>query len=308
MKALITGVTGQDGWYLTNLLISKGYEVHGLVRRTSTRNADVLTRLHKVVSGSVENYTSIASIIQLEQYDEIYHLAAQSFVTESFIDPATTIDINVNGTLNILEAIRHFSKHTKLYFAATSEMFGNEKGPQSEHTPFSPRSPYGASKLSAYHLVKVYREAYDLFACSGILFNHESPKRGKEFVTQKIVQNVVRGCKYSLGNLGARRDWGHAKDYVEAMYRMLQYVEPTDFVIGTGVTRSIDDFIYAVEQIVGYKSDHHIDPELYRPAEVNELVADYSKARKLLHWQPTVPFYQLVRDMVFAEEQRINHG
>lgn len=300
MKALITGVTGQDGWYLTNLLLSKNYEVHGLVRRTSTRNADVLTKLHKVISGSIENYTSVATTIQAEQYDEIYHLAAQSFVTESFIDPATTIDININGTLNILEAIRHFSKHTKLYFAATSEMFGNEPGPQSEITPFMPRSPYGVSKLASYQLVKVYREAYNLFACSGILFNHESPKRGSEFVTQKIVKNICKRQSYKLGNLGARRDWGHAKDYVEAMYRMLQYTEPTDFVIGTGITRSISDFIWAVEQVVGYKSDHHIDPELYRPAEVNELVADYSKAKKLLHWSPTIPFVSLVRDMCDA--------
>lgn len=304
MKALITGVTGQDGWYLTELLKSKGYEVHGLVRRTSTRNADVLEKLDKIISGSVENYSSIVNIFTQNKYDEVYHLAAQSFVTESFIDPFTTADINFQGTLNILEAIRLHSPESRLYFAATSEMFGNEPGPQSECTPFMPRSPYGVSKLASYQMVKVYREAYGLYACSGILFNHESPRRGAEFVTQKIVKAVCKRQPLRLGNLEARRDWGHAKDYVRAMWLMLQIGVAEDFVIGTGFTHSVAEFLYTVGDVIGTQPVYEIDPKYYRPAEVYALRADSSKARLQLGWYPTISFRCLVEDMVKEELAR----
>jgi len=319
-KALITGITGQDGSYLAEFLLGKGYEVHGIVRRVAFeapehRLGRIKHLLDKLVlhSGSLESYASIFKIIEEAKPDECYHLAAQSFVSYSFEDEFSTINTNINGTHFVLSAIKEKTPKCKFYFAASSEMFGLAKEtPQNENTPFHPRSPYGISKVAGFHLTQNYREAYNLFACNGILFNHESPRRGFEFVTRKIT-NAVAKIKFGLvkelklGNLEAQRDWGFAGDYVKAMWLMLQQDEPDDYVIATGETHSVKEFI---ELAFGYASLNWkdyvvIDEKFYRPAEVYELKGDYKKAKKKLGWAPKVHFEELVKMMVETDLKKI---
>jgi GDPmannose 4,6-dehydratase len=312
-KVLITGITGQDGSYLSELLLEKGYEVHGIVRRVALEHPQarmwrlrhILDRVH-IHSASMESYASLFNIISELKPDECYHLAAQSFVSYSFEDEFSTIDTNLNGTHYVLSAIRRQAPDCKFYFAASSEMFGHVKEtPQNEDTPFHPRSPYGISKMAGFELTRNYREAYGLFALSGILFNHESPRRGGEFVTRKIssaaakiklgIENEVR-----LGNLEAKRDWGHSRDYVRAMWLMLQQDERDDYVIASGESHSVRDFLEAAFNYVDldYRDYFIIDDNLYRPSEVNLLQGDASKAREKLGWSPTVSFEELVKEMV----------
>ena len=315
-KALITGISGQDGSYLAEFLLSKDYEVHGLVRRVALedethrlwrlRNFKDKITLH---SGSLESYASLVKIIEKIKPDEIYHLAAQSYVSYSFEDEFSTLNTNINGTHYILSAIKEFSPKTKFYFAASSEMFGKvRKTPQNELTPFYPRSSYGISKVAGFELTRNYREAYNIFACSGILFNHESPRRGFEFVTRKIsfaVAKIKLGIqkKLYLGNINSKRDWGHAKDYIKAMWLMLQKKSPNDYVIGTGKTHSVKEFIKIAFEHVNLKYSNYIkiDKKLFRPAEVDLLKADFSKAKKELKWKPEIPFKKLVTDMVDSD-------
>ena len=312
-KALITGITGQDGSYLTELLLEKGYEVHGIVRRVALEDPQarmwrIRHLLDKITchSASMESYASIFDIVFEIKPDECYHLAAQSYVSYSFEDEFSTINTNLNGTHYVLSAVKRQAPNCRFYFAGSSEMFGQVKEtPQNEDTPFHPRSPYGISKMAGFELTRNYREAYGLFALSGILFNHESPRRGAEFVTRKIssaaakiklgIENEVR-----LGNLNARRDWGHARDYVRAMWLMLQQNEPEDFVIANGESHSVEEFLELAFEHVGldYRDHLLIDDDLYRPSEVNILQGDASKARKKLKWFPTVTFEELVKEMV----------
>lgn len=309
--ALITGVTGQDGYYLAKLLNANNYAVHGLVRRTAGRHAErelVFEYLDRRIPGDITDFGTITRIFNQTTYDEVYHLAAQSFVAESFDDPFSAWHINTIGTLNVLEAIKHFAPDCKLYNAASSEMFGNEHAPQGINTPLMPRSPYGVSKLAAYQLVKNYREAYDLFACSGILFNHESPIRGEQFVTRKIIKAVVaiekkRQDTLYLGNLNALRDWGHAEDYVQAMHMMLQRSSPKDFVIGTGKAHSIREFCAQAFAHFGrnYENFVTVAAKYYRPADVNHLQADIQPALFDLGWQPTHTLKTLIADMITYE-------
>jgi len=312
--ALITGITGQDGSYLAELLLSKDYEVHGIVRRVAIEDErHRLWRLRKILkdinlhAGSLESYASLFNIILKIKPTEVYHLAAQSYVGYSFEDEFSTLNININGTHYLLSAVKEFApSKIKFYFAGSSEMFGKaEDIPQNEKTPFNPRSSYGISKVTGYHLVKNYREAYKLHASNGILFNHESPRRGFEFVTRKISHAVARiknGSKekLKLGNMSAKRDWGHAKDYVEAMWLMLQRDNPEDYVIGTGKQYSVEDFAKKAFAHVGlnYKDHIIIDKRLLRPAEVDTLLADYNKAKKNLNWKPKISFEDLVKNMV----------
>jgi len=312
--ALITGITGQDGSYLAELLLSKGYEVHGIVRRVALEDeTHRLWRIKEILkdinihAGSLESYASLFNIILKIKPTEVYHLAAQSYVGYSFEDEFSTLNINVNGTHYLLSAVKEFAANkVKFYFAGSSEMFGKVKTiPQNENTPFNPRSSYGISKVTGYHLVKNYREAYKLHASNGILFNHESPRRGFEFVTRKISHAVARiktGSKekLKLGNISAKRDWGHAKDYVEAMWLMLQKETPEDYVIGTGKEHSVEEFAKNAFAHVGlnYKDHIIIDEKLKRPAEVDTLLADYSKAKKDLNWNPKISFNDLVTNMV----------
>jgi len=312
-KALITGITGQDGSYLSELLLSKNYKVYGLVRRVALedethrlwRIKHLLTKI-KLKSASLESYASIVKIIQNIKPDEIYHLGAQSYVAYSFEDEFSTLNTNINGTHYILSAIKDFSPKTKFYFAGSSEMFGKvQNNKQDEKTRFYPRSAYGISKVAGFELTRNYREAYKIFACTGILFNHESPRRGFEFVTRKISSSVARiklGKQKSLqlGNIFAKRDWGHAKDYVEAMWLMLQQKKPGDFVIGTGKMHSVRDFAKLAFSIVGlnYKKYIKFNKSLLRPAEVDTLKANYNKAKKILKWKPKTNFHQLVKEMV----------
>jgi GDPmannose 4,6-dehydratase len=315
-KALITGITGQDGSYLAELLLEKGYEVHGIVRRVALEHPQArMWRIRNMVnqiklhSASIDSYASIFNIISELQPDECYHLAAQSFVSYSFEDEFSTINTNLNGTHYVLSAIKRQAPHCKFYFAASSEMFGNvQETPQNEDTPFRPRSPYGISKLAGFELTRNYREAYGLFALSGILFNHESPRRGAEFVTRKITSSAAKirlGIENDirLGNLEARRDWGHALDYVKAMWLMLQQKEPEDFVIGTGQTRSVRDFLETAFSYVGLNYNDYlvIDDQLYRPSEVNVLQGDASKAHRKIKWRPTISFEDLVKEMVDSD-------
>ena len=312
-KALITGITGQDGSYLAELLLSKGYEVHGLVRRVALEDLEhrlwrIKHILDKVIlhPGSMESYASIFKVVERVKPDECYHLAAQSFVSYSFEDEFSTINTNINGTHYVLSAIKEKAPKCKFYFAASSEMFGLVKEtPQNENTPFHPRSPYGISKVAGFYLTQNYREAYGLFACNGILFNHESPRRGFEFVTRKITHTVAKiklnlAKELRLGNLEAKRDWGYAGDYVKAMWFMLQQDEPDDYMIATGETRSVKEFAELAFEYVGldWKKYVVIDEKLYRPAEVYELCGDSSKARKKLGWEPKVNFEQMVKMMV----------
>lgn len=319
--ALITGITGQDGSYLAELLLKKNYEVHGLVRRVALEDPDhrlwrirhLLNKI-KIHSATLENYASIVKIISSIKPNEIYHLGAQSFVSYSFEDEFSTLNSNINGTHFILSAVKSFSNKTKIYFAGSSEMFGKVvEIPQNENTKFYPRSSYGISKCTGFDLVRNYREAYNIFACTGILFNHESPRRGFEFVTRKItstVAKIIRGKqKYlELGNINVKRDWGHAKDYVEAMWRMLQQKKPQDFVIGTGETHSVKEFCKIAFDHVGldYKKFVRINKKFYRPAEVDLLIADYSLAKKKLNWRPKISFKNLVLEMVQSDLDNLN--
>jgi GDPmannose 4,6-dehydratase len=315
-KALITGITGQDGSYLSELLIEKGYEVHGIVRRVALehpqarmwRIRQLLEKVH-IHSASMESYASIFNIISDIQPDECYHLAAQSYVSYSFEDEFSTINTNLNGTHYVLSALKRQAPDCRFYFAASSEMFGKVKEtPQNENTPFHPRSPYGISKMAGFELTRNYREGYGMFALSGILFNHESPRRGAEFVTRKISSAAARiklglDNEIRLGNLDAKRDWGHARDYVRAMWLMLQQDEPDDFVIATGISHSVGNFLEEACKCVGI--DHReylvIDENLYRPAEVNILQGDASKAKTKLGWSPSMSFKDLVQEMVDSD-------
>jgi len=320
--ALITGITGQDGSYLAELLLSKGYKMHGIVRRVALEDeTHRLWRIREILkdinlhAGSLESYASLFNIILRIKPSEIYHLAAQSYVGYSFEDEFSTLNININGTHYLLSAVKEFAaSKVKFYFAGSSEMFGKVKAiPQNENTIFNPRSAYGISKVTGYHLVKNYREAYKLHASNGILFNHESPRRGFEFVTRKISHAVARIKKGSkkklkLGNINAKRDWGHAKDYVEAMWLMLQKDNPEDYVIGTGKEHSVEDFAKKAFAHVGlnYKDHIVIDKKLMRPAEVDTLLADYSKAKKNLNWEPKISFDDLVITMVENDLENIS--
>jgi GDPmannose 4,6-dehydratase len=316
VRALITGITGQDGSYLAELLLEQGYEVHGLVRRVALEDPDRrVGRIRHLVDrvtlhpGSLESYPSIFQVFSRVEFDECYHLAAQSFVAESFADGFSTMNTNINGTHYVLAALREIQPGCRFYFAGSSEMFGKvHESPQDEATRFHPRSPYGISKVAGYYLTLNYREAYDIFAASGILFNHESPRRGHEFVTRKITSGVARiklgqATELRLGNLDARRDWGHAKDYVRAMHLMLQQDEPGDYVVGTGETHTVREFCELAFGEAGLDYTDHVvtDPRFMRPAEVELLLADPGKARDRLGWEPTYSFPDLVREMVRAD-------
>ncbi len=314
--ALISGITGQDGSYLAEFLLKKKYKVHGIVRRVALEDGTHrLWRLKGILkkinlhAASLESYASIVKIIQRIKPSEIYHLGAQSYVDYSFKDEFSTLNTNINGTHYFLSAVKDFSPKTKFYFAGSSEMFGKVKTvPQNEKTPFYPRSAYGISKVTGHDLTRNYREAYNLFCCTGILFNHESPRRGFEFVTRKIshgVATIKLGLqrKLVLGNLDAKRDWGHAKDYIEAMWLMLQRKKPDDFVIATGKQHSVREFAKLAFSVVGlnYKDYIVTDKILFRPAEVHSLLGNYSKAKKLLKWKPKISFKNLVKDMVESD-------
>lgn len=311
-KALITGITGQDGSYLAELLLSKGYEVYGMVRRSSTESFErinhILTKI-QLKQADLLDQLSIIEVIQGIKPDEVYNLAAQSFVPTSWNQPVLTGEFTALGVTRMLEAIRLVCPTAKYYQASSSEMFGKiRETPQSELTPFYPRSPYGVAKAYGHFITVNYRESYGLYACSGILFNHESPRRGKEFVTRKITDAVARIKlgklqKLQLGNLEAKRDWGYAGDYVEAMWLMLQRDMADDYVIGTGETHSVREFAELAFGHVGldYRQYVEIKPDLIRPAEVDLLVANYAKARKNIGWQPRVGFKQLVAMMVDAD-------
>ncbi len=335
-KALITGITGQDGSYLAEFLINKNYEVHGLKRRTSLINTDRIDHLYQepyetnrkfiLHHGDLTDSTSIIRIIQDIQPDEIYNLAAQSHVGVSFEEPEYTANSDALGALRILEAIRilKLEKRTKFYQASTSELYGNVKEtPQNENTPFYPRSPYGVAKLYAYWITVNYKEAYGIFACNGILFNHESPVRGETFVTRKITRGLARiklglQKKLFLGNLNARRDWGHAKDYVEAQWLMLQQNQPEDFVIATGKQHSIKDFVNLVAKNLDFQIEWrgknlsevgiingedviNVDPRYFRPTEVETLLGDPTNARKKLKWSPKISFEDMVKEMTLDD-------
>jgi GDPmannose 4,6-dehydratase len=320
-KALITGITGQDGSYLAELLLAKGYEVHGIVRRVALEDPEHrLARLAAVRdrvilhAASLESYASVYQAIAKIAPDECYHLAAQSFVSYSFDDEFSTLNTNINGTHFVLAAVANLVPNCKFYFAGSSEMFGKvEEVPQREATPFHPRSSYGISKVCGFELTRNYREAYRLFACNGILFNHESPRRGYEFVTRKITSGVARilsgkADELRLGNLDARRDWGHAKEYVEAMWLMLQQQSPEDYVVATGETHSVREFVAAAFECVGLDWQKYvvIAPELYRPSEVHLLLGDPSKAQSQLNWHHQTGFKELVREMVNADCRALN--
>jgi len=318
--ALITGITGQDGSYLAEFLIKKKYQVHGIVRRVALEDRShrlwrikhILKKIH-IHAASLESYASLVRIIQKIKPTEIYHLAAQSYVDYSFRDEFSTLNTNINGTHYLLSAVKDFSPKTKFYFAGSSEMFGKvQQVPQNEKTPFYPRSAYGISKVTGHDLTRNYREAYNLFCCTGILFNHESPRRGFEFVTRKISHGVAKiklgmEKKLMLGNLDAKRDWGHARDYVEAMWIMLQKKKPDDFVVATGKQHSVREFAKLAFAAAGldYKKHVFVDKNLFRPAEVNTLLGNYSKARRILKWKPKISFKNLVKDMVESDIQSI---
>jgi GDPmannose 4,6-dehydratase len=314
--ALISGITGQDGSYLSEFLLKKKYKVHGIIRRVALEDrTHRLWRLKGILkkinlhAASLESYASIVKIIQKIKPSEIYHLGAQSYVDYAFQDEFSTLNTNINGTHYFLSAVKDFSPKTKFYFAGSSEMFGKVRTiPQNEKTPFYPRSAYGISKVTGHDLTRNYREAYNLFCCTGILFNHESPRRGFEFVTRKIshgVATIKLGLerKIELGNLDAKRDWGHAKDYVEAMWLMLQRKKPDDFVIATGKQHSVREFAKLAFSVVGlnYKDYIITDKNLFRPSEVHSLLGNYSKAKKLLKWKPKILFKDLVKDMVESD-------
>lgn len=318
-KALITGITGQDGSYLAELLLEKGYDVYGIIRRSSSFNTSRIDHIYKdphdkssklhLIFGDLADASSIFSILSEVRPDEIYNLAAQSHVRVSFDIPEYTADVTGVGTVRLLEAIRRLGLKTKFYQASSSEMFGQvAEVPQKETTPFYPRSPYGAAKVYSYWITKNYRESYGMFACNGILFNHESPRRGETFVTRKItkaVANIQAGLqdKLYLGNLDAKRDWGYAKDYVEAMWLMLQQDEPDDYVVATNETHTIREFLEESFGHVGLKWQDYveIDQKYFRPAEVELLIGDYTKAKEKLGWEPKTRFKELAQLMVDAD-------
>jgi|TARA_B110000263_G_scaffold15528_1_gene12590 GDPmannose 4,6-dehydratase len=315
-SALITGITGQDGAYLAKLLLEKGYQVHGMHRRTSTdsleRLTDIADQIH-LHHGDMLDELSVLRLLEKIEATEVYNLAAQSFVPISWEEPLHTADVTALGVTRLLEAIRQVNPQIKMYQASSSEMFGKvQETPQTETTPFWPRSPYGVAKVYGYWITVNYRESYDMFACNGILFNHESPLRGKEFVTRKITDAVARiklgvQTQLSLGNLDACRDWGFAGDYVHAMWLMLQQKTADDYVISTGEQHSVREFCDIAFANVGLKTEDHVvtDPRFLRPAEVNTLLGDSSKAQDKLGWQRKVDFQQLVTMMVEADLQRV---
>jgi GDPmannose 4,6-dehydratase len=322
-RALITGITGQDGSYLTELLLDKDYEVFGMTRRSSTEHLERIDHLLgriTILQGDLLDSTSLDRALQDSQPHEVYNLAAQSFVPTSWNQPVLTGEFTGLGVTRILDAIRAVDTSIRFYQASSSEMYGRvRETPQSELTPFYPRSPYGVAKVYGHYITVNYRESYDLFACSGILFNHESPRRGLEFVTRKISDGVARielglTDKLALGNLDAQRDWGHARDYVEAMWLMLQQNEPNDYVIGTGVPHSVRDFAKRAFAVVGrdYRDHVVVDQRLFRPAEVDQLLADASKATARLGWETKTSFDGLVREMVESDirkhQARQTHG
>jgi len=340
-KALITGITGQDGSYLAELLLSKGYEVHGIIRRSSTFNTG---RINHIINdekykkqfffyhGDVTDTSNLNRILEKTEPNEIYNLAAQSHVKVSFEIPDYTAQVDALGTLRFLDAIRETRITTKFYQASTSELFGKtQETPQTETTPFYPRSPYGVAKLYGYWIIVNYREAYDMFACNGILFNHESPRRGETFVTRKITRAAARikeglQDKLLLGNLNARRDWGYAPDFVEGMWCMLQQKKPDDYVLATGVNHSVRDFVNlafkeldldlewvgkneqekGIEKISG-KIRVAVDPKYYRPTEVEELIGDASKAKQKLGWEPKMTFEELIKVMVQSDWEKVKN-
>jgi GDPmannose 4,6-dehydratase len=308
-RALITGITGQDGSYLAELLLSKGYEVHGLVRRASSFNTQRIDGIRdrlKLHYGDLVDSTSLHAVLRVSQPDEVYNLAAQSHVRVSFEMPEYTCDVTAAGVGRLLEAIRTICQHAHFYQASSSELYGKvRETPQTEATPFYPRSPYAAAKAYGYHLTVNYREAHGMFACNGILFNHESPRRGENFVTRKITRAVGRiaaGTQktVALGNLDAKRDWGFAGDYVLAMWQMLQQDKPDDYVIATGETHSVRELLEIAFGRIGLEWQKHveIDPRQIRPSEVDLLLGDPSKAKRVLKWAPKVPFRELIEQMV----------
>ncbi|HTI35325.1 MAG TPA: GDP-mannose 4,6-dehydratase [Miltoncostaea sp.] len=315
-KALITGITGQDGSYLADLLLDKGYEVWGVVRRASTESYERIEhardRLH-FVQADLLDQPSLVSALQAAEPDEVYNLAAQSFVPTSWTQPVLTAEFTAVGVTRMLEAVRQVDPGIRFYQASSSEMFGRVvETPQRESTPFYPRSPYGVAKAYGHYITVNYRESYDMYACSGILFNHESPRRGLEFVTRKVTDGVARiklglADTLTLGNLDARRDWGFAGDYVEAMWRMLQQERADDYVVATGVTNTVGRLVELAFDHAGLDQDAHVrtDPALIRPAEVDLLVGDATKAREELGWEPTVDLEALVRMMVDADLERL---
>lgn len=326
-RAFITGTTGQDGSYLSEYLLAKGYEVHGLIRRASTFGTDRIDHLYVdphvdtatlfLHYGDLSDGNSLSRLLQDVQPDEVYNLGAQSHVAVSFQNPIYSVDVDALGTLRLLESVRQLDRPVKFYQASSSEMYGKaSEVPQSEETPFHPRSPYAAAKLYSHWQTVNYREAYGLFACSGILFNHESPRRGETFVTRKITRAATRiklglQRKLFLGNLEAERDWGYAADYVRAMWLMLQQEQPDDYVVATGERHSVKEFVQRAFAMLDLDWTEHveIDPRYYRPAEVDVLQGDYSKAKRVLGWEPTVTFDDLVSmmvesDLVLAGEER----
>ena len=318
-KALITGITGQDGSYLTELLLNKGYKVHGIIRRASSFNTGRIDHLYRdphingikmfLHYGDLTDTGNIEKLVNQIKPDEIYHLAAQSHVRVSFDMPEYTANTDALGTLRILEAIRNSGSPIKFYMASSSEMFGASPPPQNENTPFHPRSPYACAKVFAYHITRLYREAYGIFACNGVLFNHESPRRGETFVTRKITRGIARikaglDKKIYLGNLDAKRDWGYAPEYVEAMYLMLQQEKPDDFVIATGEAHSVKEFLeesFKYSGLGDWQKYVEIDPHYFRPAEVEILVGGAAKAKEKFGWQPKTKFKNLVKIMVDAD-------
>lgn len=315
-KAFITGITGQDGSYLAEFLLKKGYKVYGMTRRTSTQNLERIEHIKdkiQIVHGDLADQSSLICLLQNIQPDEIYNLAAQTFVASSWTEPTATAEFTGLGVLRMLEAMRLCCPKAKFYQASSSEMFGLAVSPQNEKTPFHPRSPYAVSKVFGHYITINYRESYGLFTCSGILFNHESPRRGLEFVTRKITDGVAKiklglANELRLGNLDAKRDWGFAGDYVKAMWLMLQESKPDDYVIGTGENHSVKEFVEEAFEVAGiknWKKYVKIDKCFIRPAEVNELRADWSKAKKKLGWKSEVKFKELVKMMVEADIDRL---
>lgn len=316
-KAFITGITGQDGSYLAEFLLDKDYRVYGMTRRTSTQNLERIEGFKdriEIVHGDLADQSSLICLLQNIQPDEIYNLAAQSFVHSSWTEPITTAEFTGIGVLRMLEAMRLCCPKAKFYQASSSEMFGIAPSPQNEKTLFHPRSPYAVSKVFGHYITINYRESYGLFACSGILFNHESPRRGLEFVTRKITDGVAKiklglAKELRLGNLDAKRDWGFAGDYVKAMWLMLQQSKPDDYVVGAGENHSVGEFVeeaFKAAGIENWKKYVKIDKKFIRPAEVNELRADWSKAKKKLGWKPEVKFNELVKMMVEADIKRLS--
>ncbi len=316
-KALITGITGQDGSYLAELLLEKGYDVVGMLRRSSTVNFERIDHIQddiELAQGDLIDGASMVHVLRDHQPDEVYNLAAQSFVQTSFGQPVLTGEITALGVTRLLDAIRMVQPEARFYQASSSEMFGRvRETPQNEDTPFHPRSPYGVAKVYGHWITVNYRESYDMYACSGILFNHESPRRGTEFVTRKVTDGAARikaglTDTLALGNLEAQRDWGHARDYVDAMWRMLQQDQPDDYVVATGETNTVQRLCEVAFGALDLDWEEHvvIDPKFYRPAEVDLLIGDADKARTVLDWQPSISFEDLIVEMVEADVERLN--